>query len=110
MLGEELGGRETAYLFRTALCSNWHVAFLYICIWSSNLACLRQRPHSGTNDHYKCKEGQIIPFANRVALHSKQINLVELLKRNQMSVQWLHCYKRKPIEESTKLQMHLGSA
>ena len=86
MLGEELGGTETMYLLRTALCSNWHVASLYISIWSSNLACLWQRPHSGTNYHYKCKEGQIIPFTNRVALHSKQINLVELLKQNQMSV------------------------
>jgi len=94
MLGEELGGRETAYLFRTALCSNWHVAFLYICIWSSNLACLRQRPHSGTNDHDKRKEGQIIRFANPVALRSKQNNFsfkkkaneLQWLKQNQMSV------------------------
>jgi len=84
MLGEELGGRETAYLFRTALCSNWHVAFLYICIWSSNLACLRQRPHSGTNDHDKRKEGQIIRFANPVALRSKQNNF-SFQKKKQMN-------------------------
>ena len=94
MLGEVAGGRETTYLLRTALCSNRHVAFLYICIWSSNLACLRQRPHSGTNDHDKRKEGQIIRFANPVALRSKQNNFsfkkkaneLQWLKQNQMSV------------------------
>jgi hypothetical protein len=46
----EIRWRKTLYLFRTTLCSNWFVAILYLFVWSSDLACLRQCPHSGTNN------------------------------------------------------------
>lgn len=75
VLGEEISGREIAYLFRTTLCSNWHVAVLHFCIWSGNLGRLRKRPHSGTKDHDNVRKDRSSgSLLARVALllHSKQ--------------------------------------